>query len=409
MTTLRPTSSQTSSGSTTKTRIPNVKSKVTKCVSGIVLDDPFYGYVLLRLKIVETTDIPTACVDGVNLFYNPYFIDTLNARQTKGLFKHEVMHLALLHHVRRGNRDGERWNMAADYVINALLLKSGEELPPDGLVDEKYADFSTEHVYNLLEQEEEEGGQDGEPCEDGEEGRSGRGKRPLWGEVADHPDMANATEDAIKQIEEDVRVEIINAYNAAKLQGKLPAGMDRVIGSIRESKLPWKRILAKYFRSRKPAGEDWMVPNRRFLQAGIYLPGRRQQKMGSVVTVLDTSGSVTESEIDEFVASLNSILKGVQPETVDVIYADSAVAGHQVFKPGQALTVDKLQIKGGGGTDFRPAFEFIDENIKNPHVVVYLTDMWGPFPDSPPKYPVIWVSTSKDKKAPFGKTLEVEI
>ena len=89
--------------------------------------------------------------DGVSLYYNPEFVDTLNSATLAGVLAHEVMHPALQHHVRRSGRDPRRWNEACDYAINPLLLDAGLSLPEGVLVDHRFRGMSAEQIYNLRE------------------------------------------------------------------------------------------------------------------------------------------------------------------------------------------------------------------------------------------------------------------
>lgn len=368
---------------------------VTKAVSAIVLDDPFYGYLLLRMEILPA-DVATACTNGKQIKYNPQFVTSMTMPQLKGLLKHEVMHVAFMHHLRRGTRDADKWNAAADYVINDILIKANEVLPEGGLVDPQYADKSTEHVYDLL------------PDESNDQSQ---GDRSQWniGGVEDHPEGGpGASEDVQRQLEEDIKTEVLQAANAAKLMGKTPAGIERLIEKIRESKMPWRKILARFFRSVSKADYTWLKPNRRFLAHDIYLPSLHSECMGPVVIGIDTSGSISTDELNRFFGCINGILKQTKPESVHVIYCDAAVGNVQVFKSSDyPISASKFKPSGGGGTAFEPVFEYVTVNKLKPTVLLYLTDMYGSFDFKPPKYPVLWCATSGGIKAPFGKTLEI--
>ena len=95
--------------------------RIQKARTALVLDHPFFGSLLFRLKDRECRSIQTMATDGVSLFHNPDFVETLNAATLAGTLAHEVMHPALHHHVRRSGRDKKRWNVACDFAINPLL------------------------------------------------------------------------------------------------------------------------------------------------------------------------------------------------------------------------------------------------------------------------------------------------
>ena len=126
------------------------KDKISKARAGLILDQPFFGSLSLKLILKEDRTCETAWTDGVSLGYNPAFIDELHLDQVKGLLAHEVMHCACAHNTRRGNRDGKRWNIAADYAINPLLNEAGFALPPGVLFDFSYKGKSADEIYTLL-------------------------------------------------------------------------------------------------------------------------------------------------------------------------------------------------------------------------------------------------------------------
>ena len=127
--------------------------RIQKARTALVLDHPFFGSLLFRLKGRECRSIQTMATDGVSLYYNPEFVETLNAATLAGTLAHEVMHPALHHHVRRSGRDPKRWNMACDFAINPLLVDAGLSLPEGVLLDNRFRGMSAEQIYNLLESE----------------------------------------------------------------------------------------------------------------------------------------------------------------------------------------------------------------------------------------------------------------
>ena len=127
--------------------------RIRKARTALLLDHPFFGSLLFRLKSEECRAIPTMATNGVVLRYNSAFVDTLNAATLAGVLAHEVMHPALQHHTRRAKRDPRRWNEACDYAINPLLLDAGLSLPDDVLVDPRFRGMSAEQIYNLREAE----------------------------------------------------------------------------------------------------------------------------------------------------------------------------------------------------------------------------------------------------------------
>jgi predicted metal-dependent peptidase len=360
-----------------------------------VLEDPFYGYLLLRQEIKQTDNVPTACTNGLHIRYNPKYIRLQSISQIKGLFKHEVMHIAHMHHLRRQRRDPEKWNMAGDYSINGILKGAGVSLPDGGLFNDAWKDFGTEHIYNLIPDSDTSGG-------------GGGSIFVVWniGGVEDAPGSADPAKREV--MEQDVRQEVLQAINAAKMMGKMPAGLERLVDSIRESRMPWRQILARFFKATAKGDYTWMKPNRRWLPHDIILPSLHSDALGPLVIGVDTSGSIAGPELESFFGCVNGILKQTKPESVHLVYCDADVGNVQKFMPTDyPISSRRFKPMGGGGTDFRPVFDYIAEKKLRPCAVLYLTDLMGTFPDAPPKYPVIWCATTSGK-APWGRTIEIK-
>ena len=122
-----------------------------KARSKLILDNPFFGTLCLRLKPVEWEQ-PTGAVDGVHLYYNPKWFEGLTSMERVGFLAHEVMHVVLLHITRRQEREPEKWNIACDYAINNYIHDVlRQPLPEGGLIDvQKYGKDSAEKIYSTL-------------------------------------------------------------------------------------------------------------------------------------------------------------------------------------------------------------------------------------------------------------------
>lgn len=383
-----------------KKEIDNTKQAqeiMTKAVTAVVLDDPFFGYMLLRMEITPdaTLNPPTMCTNGVYIKYHPDFVVRIGLAKTKGVLRHEVMHIAMCHHVRRQNRDPGRWNAAGDYVINGIGKEVGWDLPEEGLFNDTYKDFTTEHVYNLLP--EEFGG-----------GGGGTLFTPGWdyGSVQDHPD-AGKDESTQRQLEEDVKIDVLQAANAAKMMGKLPAHIERLANEIRKAKLPWKELLARFVLSQQRNDYTWMKSNKRYIEDGIYLPVLHSEGVGKIVVAIDTSGSIGGEELNTFLSELNGILDQSRPESAVLIPCDAEVDPKYVkIYASEDYPIVSPKMGGGGGTDFAPVFDYVSKQGINPVCLIYLTDMMGHFPKEPPPYPTLWIATS-EIQGPFGQTVRL--
>lgn len=393
--------------------------RIQKARTALVLDHPFFGSLLFRLRGRESRSIKTMATDGVSLYWNPEFVETLNAPTLAGTLAHEVMHPALHHHVRRSGRDPKRWNIACDYAINPLLVDAGLSLPEGVLLDNRYRGMSAEQIYNLLETESEsDQGSDDEEEKPESGGNGAMGKSSCEGD-SDEP-SASETEGGIGQvldaplpdnetptIEEQVRewdVAVNQATAVARQAGKVPAGLERTLEGAAEAALNWRELLRRLWSDTIPANYSWLRPNRRHLWTGLYLPGVVREGAGEVAIAVDCSGSVSARQLRLFEAEARSILEGQRPERVYVLYFDAVVHKVETYEAGQRIDLNPV---GGGGTEFGPCFEWLDQRGIQPQSLVFLTDLYGSFPPSAPAYPVLWASTG-GRKAPFGQVIPMQ-
>jgi predicted metal-dependent peptidase len=390
--------------------------RIQKARATLILDHPFFGSLLFRLKGHECQSTPTMATDGVSLFYNPEFVETLNTATLAGTLAHEVMHPALHHHVRRSGRDPKRWNVACDFAINPLLVDAGLSLPDGVLIDNRFRGMSAEQIYNLLESESETE-QDSRKEDGGDEPGGEDSQEEAQGGGDSHSPSAPVTEGGIGQVidaplpdeetptlEEQVRewdIAVNQATTIAKHSGKVPAGLNRTLEGAAEAAVDWRELLRRHWSNTIPADYSWIRPNRRHLWTGLYLPGVVREGVGEVAIAVDCSGSVSARQLRLFEAEVRSILEGQRPERVYVLYFDAMVHKVEAYEAGQRIDLNPV---GGGGTEFGPCFGWLDEQGIRPQTLVFLTDLYGSFPPSAPLYPVLWASTGS-RKAPFGEVI----
>jgi len=381
--------------------------RIQKARTTLLLDHPFFGALLFRLGAKPSSSIATMATDGISLFYNPAFVETLNAAELSGVLAHEVMHPALQHHIRRSDRDHSRWNMACDYAINPILLDAGLTLPNDVLVDNRFRGMSAERIYNLIEEQKQEDGSE-ESDQHGNGSRdSGEPSAPATpggiGQVLDALEHENGEGKSVAEQARGWQIAVEQAENVAKLAGKLPAGAQRTLEAAQAARVDWRELLRRAWSDTIPSDYRWMRPNRRHIWAGVYLPGVVCEGVGEVAIAVDCSGSVSARQLGLFEAEIRSILAGQRPSLIHVLYFDSEVHRVETYFADQPVTLSPV---GGGGTSFVPCFEWLREHHIVPQTTVVLTDLCGTFPSEAPPYPVIWAST-EDRRAPFGQVVSM--
>lgn len=422
------------------TTITEQGKRIQKQKINLLLDEPFFGTLLMQLPISEDRSIPTFSVNGVAMRYNPDFCAKLTDTEIKGVLVHEIEHVALLHPWRRGQRDIRRCNVAGDYAINNYLKQYVDDaaakrqpvpftLPADALIDPAYKDLSMEEIYARLpqdppsqskeqsqEQDKQEQGEDGggggddQSQQDDGDGQGDGNNDGQPGEPSSDGEFEDAPGDESekKESEDNMKIAVMQAVEAAKAQGCMPAGMERMIKEAMEPKQPWQEVLREWMVAKANADYIWTQPNRRYLGSGFVLPSLKDRNaMGTLVVAVDSSGSIGQAQLDRFLGELNGICVDCSPEKVIVLVCDARVHTEQEFYRGEAPTA---KLAGGGGTDFRPVFSRVEALGEDVAGLIYMTDLYGNFPDKAPEYPVLWAVTGNPSgKGPWGETLQVEL
>ena len=419
--------------------------KLTRARTQLLLNQPFFGTLGLRLKLVPGS-LPTMATDGSRIVYNSAFVGELKPAELEGVLAHEVLHCALGHHCRRGEREPGLWNEAADLAINPLLLGNGLTLSAGALIDPAFANLSSEEIYARLLRRRSEGasavqqqapqqtnvgggmgnvpqGTHGaatsDPMSDSSNGsgssqneqQTGQAMGPasmrsggfgaVWDASDEHGHAASPAEKRRQEHEWSIAAE--QALRSAKACGNEPGGIERPVSESRQSQQDWRTILRDFVAATAPSDYRWTPPNRRYIASGLYLPSVERRGLGEVVIAVDTSGSIGKRELEQFAAEISAISEETQPEAIHVVYCDAAVQCVQQFGSSEPV---QLEPKGGGGTDFRPAFEWVAENDITSVCLIYLSDLCcNSFPETP-EYPVLWVTDSRET-APFGETVRI--
>jgi len=186
----------------------------------------------------------------------------------------------------------------------------------------------------------------------------------------------------------------------ARMAGKMPAALDRAVTAILSPEAPIEEMLREFMTAHDTDDEDWSRRNRRF--PDVYLPTRDSPAMGEIVVIGDTSGSVTDEEVNKIAGMVTRISENMRPERIRMVWADVEVAGEQVFERGEPLA---FQPAGGGGTDMSVPLAYVEQY--EPVVTVLVTDGHTPWPRDAPPYPLITCCTETNIDIPFGEVLRV--
>ena len=405
-----------------------VRERLTRARVRLALSHPFLAAAVMRLPLRSASQqdwCATAATDGYHIFYNPEWIATLDDVALRGLLAHEVLHVLFAHSSRLGDRDPPTWNWACDFAINALLLAQGFRLPKGGLFSRDFKDQPAETIYRKLLDE----GSQGDAFRVTASGRLQ--VPPRDGDVADAMSLTGLADCNIPTAgadlvhPEDPRVRPFRPDDAPDpeqvdaIRGELRAdALSRLQGSSAQvfsaacqaadaARVDWRALLRDRLTERIKG--DWMsYPfSKRHLYRGLFMPSPGMLVPGHIVFAIDTSGSMPDALIDSIAGELRSF-RETFPCRLTVIQADLAIRALTEYEAMDGAEIPRrMPVKGRGGTDFRPVFEWLAVHAHDA-LLLYATDGQGIFPSSAPPNAVIWLLTSADSgKIPFGSVLKL--
>lgn len=384
----------------------------------LLFNQPFFAELAIRLKLVKTEMIPTAGVDGVHLFYNPKFINTLDKEECIFVVGHEVLHCAFDFFGRLGGRDKALFNMAQDYVINSILKQNGMKMPSVGLYNKKYEGWSSEDVYDDLVKNNAKPQKtldvhmgDGLPTDK----NGGSGDKPAEGsgQSGSQPcDCEGELEEIPETIAEEWKNAFVAAAQSAQQAGKMPVGMDRFIDDLVEPKIDWRQFIHETIRGQIKSDYNWLKPNKRTFGFGICMPTLDVDDSIEVVVSIDMSGSISQEQARDFFSELYGVMQQFTAYKIHVVCFDTKVYNYECFTEDDDLA--NYEPKGGGGTDFMVFWKWLEKQPwkKDIGKVLFFTDgypcgEWGD--DTVVEAETIWlVHGNTEIEAPFGVTLHYE-
>jgi predicted metal-dependent peptidase len=366
-------------------------------------------------KTYVDEDIPTACTNGRDERYGREFIKRLDDKELAFVVMHEVLHKAYRHLFtwkKLWDESPQIANMACDYVINLqlvdmdknqqLLAMPMHEGKVVGLVDERFRGMHTKQVFDILKEEEPEGGY----------GMGGEGEGEGF-DVHDWEGAKELSEEQKKALAKDIDQAIRQGVIAhSKVAGSGTGGLGRELEEMTEPQVDWREVLREFVTSVCSAKDasSWRRVNRRYLGNDVYMPSLIGERVGHLVIGIDTSGSVGGKELAEFLSEVQGIAEEVHPEKVDLIYWDGSVAGHEEYDYASVSNiVSSTKPKGGGGTDPTCVMHYLKEKNIKPEAIIMLTDgcigEWG----NEWEAPVLWTIVGNSKTyAPVGKTIHIK-
>jgi len=414
-----------------KGRLPAEKRIELVHVS-LMRNDKFKAFVGLfmvgKVEVVEDKHL-TARTNGRDVMYGRGFVDDLTDKELAFLVMHENMHKAYRHMTTwraLWEQDGRLGNIACDHVINLQLVDMDPNetviaFPRDkdtnkrmGVYDERFKGMDSRQVFDILSQEQKKQPKRGNGHPEGGQGEPSDGS----GEIDSDGDNSNGDGgldqhdwDGAKGMDEAERKQLERDIEQAIRQGGIYAGksganMPRELTELLKPKVVWREVLRQFTKIhlRDRESPSWRKAHRNYLWQDVILPAITGRRMKHLAIAIDTSGSICGPILDAFLAELNKIVLDLKPDRVDVMYWDTDVCQHEMFKGSDGQTIlHRTNPKGGGGTNPDCIVDFMFEKKIKPDALVVLSDgymhsnadHWRGF-----KTPTLWCIIGNDTYVP---------
>lgn len=379
----------------------------------ILLNNGFYGLLLMHMVYAIDEDCETAATDGKYIYFGPDFLEELQDTELDFIMMHEILHVVLQHCLRQGERDNERFNIACDIVVNSNILlshnmqtsaitlrKYGESmhLAPNG--KEGY-EYTAEQVYEMLPPTPKTGIQKKGGNETNWDNHS------KWGQQA----VDEALDDVwIKRFED--ACEAISIQDPLNQRGLLPLFAQRLFKELKAPQTDWRTILNDFVQE-EIVDYSFAPPDRRFNDNPFFLPdfNDKDDVIEDILFMIDTSGSMSDDMITQAYSEVKGAIDQFDGKLRGWLgFFDAAIIEPKPFSNEEEFRV--IKAAGGGGTNFQIIFEYVHEHMtdKLPASIIILTDGYAPFPKERMAWdiPVLWVINNDQVDPPWGKVARIQ-
>lgn len=400
----------------------------------ILMNNGFYGLLLMHMIFAVDEKCETAATDGCRIYFGPNFMDDLSDSELDFILMHEIMHVALNHCKRSGERDGEVYNIACDIVVNSNILysnnfdngsitlrKYGEAMHIAPTGDEGYK-YTAEEVYEMLIKRFGKYGaqtNNNKQNEDFERGRAKheQGEKDEESSWDDHSRWTEEEDDYtlrdvwVKRIED--AAEAISIREKSNSRGMLPLFAQRMLENLRKPQTDWRTVLSDFIQE-EICDYSFSPPDRRFGESPFFLPdfNGTEVKVSDILFMIDTSGSMSDAMITQAYSEVKGAIDQFDGKLCGWLgFFDAAIIEPMPFQNEDEFKV--IKPAGGGGTDFQIVFEYVYKYMRDnpPASIIILTDGYAPFPNQAiaGDIPVLWLINNENVTPPWGRVARIQV
>ncbi len=375
-----------------------IEEKLSKAKAKLLVTQPAFGHIVSRMRFAQNDDIQNCISDGRSFEYNDEFIANADEDDLEFALSHAALHQILNHIDRKAKRATYLWQLATDYAISSMLKESGMVLPEFARYQKRFDGLYAEEIYEILKDEIKN-----EEFSDDEELDTGFNEenRQQQKQQSQKP-KENSENDKLKmetELEERLTQKFIEQL-FEKFADEMPEAIKRYLNIQPKSKIDWRHELRHAIEQHAKNDYTLYPASKKLLYTGVYLPALRNDELQLAIAV-DTSGSIDTELLDAFLNEVAYILLLIPHYTIEFLAVDEQVREHITLQKG--IEFPKF-LHGGCGTDFRVTFEYLQKKRITPKLLLYFSDLEGPFPKKEPTYEVVWVTKSQ-KDVAFGRKI----
>ncbi len=376
---------------------------LTKAIIKLFDTERFYAEVVVAMDRIISNKVPTAgvCIkDKIQLYVNPEFFSKLSVNEQVAILKHECQHILNDHiarakeiapevYAKTGDKDvvdalinGDKHmllNVAADCAINSGIA----DLPDFACTPEKFELAKGQTMEWYLEN------------------LKNNKKAKNITEFDEHS-LWSESEGSKEELKEKLRQHVNRAAQNTRAAGRMTADNELLVDKVNYKARDWKGDLRRFV-ARNLTTSLESSKKKRNRRYGITIPGYVKNEELHIGVAIDTSGSISDEQLNQFMAEIGNIAKYA---LVTVVEADSEVKNSYVYDPKKQYT-----IKGRGGTAYAPALDYFTKETEVDGVI-YFGDMDTCDSEElkQPKYPVLWAVVGTQKPpATWGSVTRVEV
>ncbi len=362
------------------------QKRLERAKTSLMLSHPFFGALATTLQLQANDDVPTFKTQEDRLLINSDYLAKRNDEELIFILANAALHQGEHYQKRRAKRIDWLWYLATDYTINDILLQNNLTPPPDINYEKAFEGAYAEEIYQTLKQRiknQEESDEDQEEKQQNEPQEN----RPQ--------SIRNEQAEITDKIDNEWIETLLMRY-----KDRLPPSLDRLLKLPSQNRIDWKTKLFCYINTHAMNDYRMFPSNKKFLHQGIALPSLYGQKL-EIAVAIDISASISQTLLESFLSELYSIMQAFDHYEILLIECDDQIRNIQKLHPSDLI---ESHFQGGGGTDFRPVFDYLIQEGTNLKLLIYFSDGEGIFPDYLPPIETLWILPT-EKMLPFGETI----